>query len=350
MTKLSRRNFISGVAAGGAFIVLSPSKGFAQSHVLRFSTFLPSMHPMVTGLFQPLAAEIAEATGGEVTMEFAAASLAPPPRQFDMVHDGLASTSFTTHSYTPGRFPLTGIAELPFLGNKATAMSQAYWEVHQDYLAKANEHSGFKLMALSTHGPGALWTNKGPITSLDDLSGLRVIVPGGLGADIAAAIGVDSVEAPAPQWYELLSRGTADGAMFSVDAPMKFKLEEFLPHYTRVPNGLFNNSFAIFMGQRDWDAMGEGNQAKVEPLLGEALSIRMGEIWDKGDSIAMSRFEEQGITMTDAEGDFLESIKSAVAPVEDNWVAVAKEKGVDGAAALAAFRERAAELEAKMAG
>lgn len=341
----TRRGLLQGGAAA-ALVTLLPRAGRAQGRVLRFSSYLPSQHPMMTGLFQPLAAEIAAATDGRVTMEIAAASLAPPPRQFDMVQDGLANASFTTHSYTPGRFPLTGIAELPALGDKSQAMSQAYWQVHQEFLAGANEHAGVKLMGLSTHGPGALWTNRGPITSLADLKGLKVVVPGGLGADIAAAIGVVPVEAPAPSWYEILSRGTADGAMFSIDAPMKFNLESFLPHFTKMPGGLFNNSFAVFMGQRDWDALGAADQALIEPLLGADLSRRMGVIWDAGDATAEGRFAQAGITVTPVEGAFLDDLRAAVQPVEQEWIATAGAKGVDGAAALARFRTLTAELSA----
>ena len=72
-------------------------------------------------------------------------------------------------------------------------------------------------------------------------------------------------------------RGTADGALFSVDAPMKFNLEDFLPHYTKVPGGLFNNSFAFFMSERDWDGLGVDNQAAIAPLIGKPLSRQPGE-------------------------------------------------------------------------
>ena len=343
MTHMTRRSVMAAMGTGVAWLALAPGRANAQQKTLRFSTYLPSQHPMMTQFVAPFADAVAEETGGAVQIEIAAAALAPPPRQFDMVTDGLANMSFTTHSYTPGRFPLTGIAELPFLGNSAEAMSEAYWDVHEKYLAAAGEHKGIKLLALSTHGPGALWTSKGPIGALSDLSGQKLIVPGGLGADIGAALGVVTVQAPAPQWYELLSRGTADGALFSVDAPMKFNLEDFLKHYTRVPGGLFNNSFAFFMSERDWDGLGVDNQAAIAPLIGKPLSKKMGIVWDAGDRAAIARFPEKNITVTDVEGPFLAEIRMAVAPVEQGWIKLAEEKGVDGAAALAMFRERAAE-------
>lgn len=342
--KLNRRQILAGSAAMGVGLSLVPSTAFAQTKVLRFSTYLPTQHPMVTNFFNPFIEEVKQATNGEVSIEFTASSLAPPPRQFEMVSDGLANVGFTTHSYTPGRFPLTGMAELPFLGEKSVALSQAYWEVYNEHFASAGEHAGFKVLAMSTTGPGALWTNVGPITSLEDLQGLKIVVPGGLGADIGEALGVVTVEAPAPQWYEILSRGTADGAMFSIDAPMKFNLEQFLPHYARVPGGLFNNSFAFYIGQRDWDALGPDLQAKIEPLLGADLSRKMGVVWDAGDTQAISRFGDQGITQTDVSGDFLATIEETVAPVEAEWIETANAQGVDGAAALAAFRARTAEL------
>ena len=348
---MDRRKFLigSGAIASAAFVSLSPKLAAAADNVtLRLSTYLPSQHPMVTKFFKPWADEVEAITSGRVSIAFSASSLAPPPRQFDMVTDGLANVSFTTHSYTPSRFPLTGIAELPFLGNKSEATSVAYWRVYEKLLKGANEHKGLKLLGLSTHGPGALWTNKGPINSLADLKGMKLVVPGGLGAKIADALGVVPVQAPAPKWYEYLSRGVADGALFSVDAPVKFKLEKFLPYYTRVPGGLFNNSFAFFMGQDAWDSISAEDQALIEPLTGEILSRRMGVLWDAGDAHAISRFPETGAQIKEVEGAFLDEIKKVVAPVEAGWIEAAGKSGVDGAAALALFRSIAAEETAKL--
>jgi TRAP-type C4-dicarboxylate transport system substrate-binding protein len=348
---LNRRRFLGATSSIAVLATLgiAPRTAWgAEGVTARFSTYLPSQHPLVIGLFKPWAEDVKSATDGRVTVEFAAASLAPPPRQFEMVTDGLANIGFTTHSYTPGRFPLTGIAELPFLGDKSEAMSVAYWRVHKKFLAQADEHKGLKLLALSTHGPGALWTNVGPIKSLSDLSGLKVIVPGGLGAKVASALGVVPVQAPAPKWYEILSRKVADGALFSVDAPMKFKLEQFLPYYTRVPAGLFNNSFAVFMDEQLWNKISAEDQAAIAPLIGETFSRRMGKIWDAGDAAALARFPETGATLTNVDGEFLAELRQVLAPVEAGWIAEAAKHNVDGAAAVAAFREWAAEEAAQL--
>jgi TRAP-type mannitol/chloroaromatic compound transport system substrate-binding protein len=48
-----------------------------------------------------------------------AARVSPAPGTMDAVKNGLADISFTVHGYTPGRFVLTQMAEVPFLGDKA---------------------------------------------------------------------------------------------------------------------------------------------------------------------------------------------------------------------------------------
>jgi hypothetical protein len=58
------------------------------------------------------------------------------------VRNGLADISFTVHTYTPGRFGITQIAEPPFLGKSAAATSVAFQPVDAKTLAIVKAHRG----------------------------------------------------------------------------------------------------------------------------------------------------------------------------------------------------------------
>src|SRR3546814_16014079 len=90
----------------------------------------------------------------------------------------------------PGRFTRTKIVELPFIGNSSEAISVAYWRVHEQYLAAANEHEGIKLLGLFVHGPGAIHNSERENTKISDLEGLKFRVPGGVVSDIANKLGI----------------------------------------------------------------------------------------------------------------------------------------------------------------
>src|SRR3546814_4372795 len=85
--------------------------------------------------------------------------------------NGVADIGYSVHGYMPGRFTLTKIVELPFIGNSSEAISVAYWRVHEQYLAAANEHEGIKLLGLFVHGPGAIHNSEREITKISDQIG-----------------------------------------------------------------------------------------------------------------------------------------------------------------------------------
>ena len=114
----------------------------AQEVTLRLSNWLPPSHPVVKDIMVPWAEQVKEATEGRVAVQILDAPLGPPPAHFDLVASGAADLGFSAHSYTPGRFALTEIAELPFLTPSSEANSVALWNVWSQMLADKGEHLG----------------------------------------------------------------------------------------------------------------------------------------------------------------------------------------------------------------
>lgn len=85
----------------------------AEEVVLRYSNWVPATHPIITKVIEPLSRDLEEATEGRVTIEVLPA-LGLPPGHFDLVENEVADMAFSVHGYTPGRFTLTEIGELPF--------------------------------------------------------------------------------------------------------------------------------------------------------------------------------------------------------------------------------------------
>ena len=54
-------------------------------------------------------------------------------------------------------------------------------------------------MTIYTHGPGIFWNAKKPIKTIDDFAGLKIRVGGGIAADVANALGVNTISKPAPE-------------------------------------------------------------------------------------------------------------------------------------------------------
>src|SRR3954471_4576485 len=153
------------LAAG--FCVAAASSALQAQTVLRFNLWVPPTHHTHTKMMMPWANDVAAATNGRVKVEFTAASLGAPPRQFDLAAEGLADVTFGDHTYTPGRFIITKMVELPFGGDNAEALSVAFWRTYSPLPEGEKEHEGVKLLGLFTTGIQSVLTTKKKIDSLD---------------------------------------------------------------------------------------------------------------------------------------------------------------------------------------
>ena len=192
----------------------------------------------------PFCEDCKQATQARVKCNLLPKAVVAPPQTFDAVKDGLADLSFIVHGYTPGRFALTDAAEFPFMGDTSEAVSVAYQRVHDKMLAKYDEYKGVHVLAVFTHGPGQIYNTKRPMTSLKDLEGLKIRVGGGVVNEVAKVLGTVPMLKPAPESYELLSQGVADGLFFPRNWRCRSSSCRSIKHVTYVPGGLYNASFA----------------------------------------------------------------------------------------------------------
>jgi len=330
-------------AAAVAAFCLSALASQAQAEtVLRVSNWLPPGHPLVVDIIEPWGEKVAEVTDGRVTVEVMKAPIGKPPAQYDLIAKGAADVAYGVHGYTPNRFGLTSLVELPFQSNTAEALSVAYWRVYEKYLKEADEHDGVKLVTLFTHGPGEIYTTKEAVTSTDQLEGAKYRVGGGLANMVAQRLGIVPVSAPSPQVYEILSNGVADGILFPAESVPFFKIDTVVKNGTSVDGGLYATSFFVIMNEKTWDSLSEEDQKAIDSVSGEALARIAGQAWDNADAAGVKKMEAEGVKIIDADEAFMASLHEKLDGIESVFLDAAKEKGVDGEAALKMLKEEVA--------
>ena len=313
--------------------------------VLTASSWLPPSH-LASKAQAAWCDEVAQATQSRVRCNILPKGVAPPPGTFDAVRDGLADLSYSVHGYTPGRYLLTKLAEMPFLGDDAIATSVAYERIYRKYLAKLDEHRGLKVINVFTHGPGVIFNNKRPIKTLADLDGIKFRVGGGVVNDVGKALGVNMTLKPAPQSYELMSSGVVDGVWFPHESVESFKLDKLVKYATTVPGGLYNTSFAFVMNPATWAKIPNADQAIIDKLSGESAARLWGKYWDAADVHSKAMQQASGIVTTAADAKFVADFKAKTAPIEAEWIKEAEAKGLKNAAAvLKEFRAEIAKLQ-----
>lgn len=329
-----------------AAVALTGFAGIAQAQtVLTVSSWLPPTH--TASMAQKEWCDLlTENTKGRIKCNILPRGVTPAPGTYDAVKNGLADLSYTVHGYTPGRFVMTQMTELPFLGNSAETISVALSRVTGKRPEFATEHQGVKVITLFSHGPGIVFNTKRAIAKTEDLSGLKFRVGGGMVNDMSKALGMNVTLKPAPDSYELLSSGVMDGTLFPAESTESFRIDKIIKHATTFPGGLYNTSFVFMMNQAKYDKLSAEDKKAVDAISGETAARIFGRGWDKVDRRAFALMQANGVQVTKADAKFVADIKSKTASLEQGWVKAAEDKGLKNAAkVLSEFRAEIAKLE-----
>jgi TRAP-type C4-dicarboxylate transport system substrate-binding protein len=328
-----------------AGVIAAATPALAQT-TLTMSSWVSPQHHLTAVVLQGWANEVEKATAGRVKLQMLPKHPSAPPGTFDAVRDGLVDVSYVTASYTPARHILPLMPELPGAGDTALVNSVAYSRIHWKYFDKVGEYKGVKLLGVFTHGPGQMFTKK-PVATIADVQGLKIRTGGGIAEAVANALGASAFVKPAPESFELLKSGVADGVFFPLESIVSFKLETVLEQATLFPGGMYSSAFGFFMNEGKWAKLSKEDQAAIEKVSGEHLARMAGASWDEADRKGMDALKKSGVKIVNASEPLVAEVQKRSAPIVDDWVKKASAKGVDAAKILAEFR---AELKKVAAG
>jgi len=326
---------------GAAFLPFAfcTATASAQTTLLTMSSWVSPNHPLTKDVLGVWASEVERATQGRVKFQMLPKHPSAPPGTFDAVRDGLVDVSFVTASYTPARHPLPLLAELPGAGATAEINSVAYSRIHWKYLQQANEYRGIKLLGVFTHGPGQMFTVNKPVRSVADLAGMKIRSGGGVSEQAAKALGASPLVKPAPESYELLSSGVADGIFFPAESIKSFNLDKVIKYATFFPGGFYSSSFGFFMNEDKWNKLSKQDQDAITSVSGEALARLAGKAWDRADKAGLDTMKAASVEIIDASPEFVAEVRKRTEPLVQDWIKSANAKGIDGARVFAAFHE-----------
>jgi TRAP-type transport system periplasmic protein len=330
-------------AASGVIALAQPAT--AQT-TLTMSSWVSPQHHLTSVVLHGWANEVEKATNGRVKFTMLPKHPSAPPGTFDAVRDGLVDLSYVTASYTPARHILPLMAELPGAGDTALVNSVAYSRIHWKYFQQVGEYKGVKLLGVFTHGPGQMLTKK-PVRSIDDIQGLKIRTGGGVAEAVAKALGTSAFVKPAPESFELLKSGVADGVFFPLESVTSFKLETVLEQATLFPGGMYSSAFGFFMNEDKWNKLPKQDQEAIEKLSGEHIARLAGGSWDEADRKGMEIIKKSGMKVVNADPVFVGEVQKRSAPIIEDWIKQASAKGVDARKILDEFH---AELKKVAAG
>jgi TRAP-type C4-dicarboxylate transport system substrate-binding protein len=338
MSRFATAVFGSAALALATLVGWSPA-AHAQTTTLTMSSWVPPTHLVTKDILAVWAQNVEKATNGRVKFQMLPKHPSAAPGTFDAVKDGLVDVSFVTASYTPARHVLPLLPELPGAGATAEINSVAYSRIYWKHFHSVGEYKGVKLLGVFTHGPGQMFNTKRAITKVEDLAGMKIRSGGGISEEMARALGASAFVKPAPESYELLSSGVADGTFFPLESIISFKLGPVIKHATLFPGGFYSSAFGFFMNEDKWNKLSKADQEAIESVSGEPLARLAGKAWDATDRAALEEMKKAGIAAVEASPELVKGVQERSKAIIDKWIQAATAKGVDGAKVFKEFHE-----------
>ncbi len=304
----------------------------AADKVLKVASWLPTTHSVNSMLWPEVKKQLEARTDGRVSLQVEY-NLAPPNGLLELIEYGGADISWTYNGYFPGRFTTTKMIELPGYPGTSEAASYAHWKAHEKYFNKAKEYDGVELIGLMVHAPADLLMNKNStIKTLGELKGRKMRTAGGVANEVAEALGVSPILAPASKSYEMISGGMADGTFLPMGTVSLLRLYEVAPQAYTVPGGFYRGSFAVFMNEDSLSGVSEADQKAIRAYFGEQLSVDAGKVWDALYDQGMKKFKDNG-TITQLSKEDIKRFADITKVIKEKVIKEVSDKGIDGQAA-----------------
>ena len=347
MKRQANRRLLVGAALLLATARIAPASADAT---LTMNIVMPRASSFFVGVYKPWADAVERESNGRIKIAMPAATLAPLPRQWEMVTSGVADVALTPNDYIREHVKLPFLAELPFVAPNGVAASVAIWRTQEKYFAQANEYKDVKLLGLWVNGGNTLQTMKRPIAKMEDFEGLKVWVATPNMKEAMSDFGATPVVGgTANSMFDFMSSGIVDGAVTGKGSLISFQLARYTKFITFFPGQLGYNVETFFMNKRKYDGLSPEDKAVIDKVSYENLSRMAGQGFVDQDNLADPLIKQNAIQTLVASPELMAQLKPRVAFIKDNWFADATARGIDAQAAYDYFDKAAQEIAAQMA-
>ncbi len=323
----------------------------AQEVTLRVHHFLPPMSPAHQGFIEPWANAVMEQSEGRIAVEiYPAMQLGGSPVSlYDQARDGVVDVVWTLAGYTPGRFPISEVFEMPFMAASGEATSRAAWRFYDRHLRE--EFGDVHIVMLHVHGPGLFHIRGAEVASIDDLDGLTVRAPTRVINRALELLGAEPVGMPVPAVPEAISRGVIDGTVLPWEVTRALRLAELVDSHSAFAGdrGLYTASFVFAMNKDTYAGLPDDLRAVIDANSGIEMAAMMGRAMDRADLPAFDAAVDAGNSIIDLPESERARAEGILQPIIDDWVAAMNDRGLDGAALLDEARTLIAEEVAALA-
>ena len=281
----------------------------ADARDLRIASGAPPAHPSNGFLYKPFAEYLPEESDGALGTIELGTEVVGLTQMKDALQTGLVDVGNLLPLYFPAELPNFALAgELSLSGRDAHAMGAALTEYTVTCEMCQQELSDFGIVYLGSGSSDqyALLT-KTPVSTAEDVAGLRLRSGGAPYARWAEHFGATPVSVSVLETFEAMSQGTIDGSMASIGDLLAFRLIELVEHVTLIPLGTYFATSNMTVAQPTWASLSAEERAAMARAANKA-NADMTQRWGYDfPQIAREQALEAGITIEEASPELIEA-------------------------------------------
>jgi TRAP-type C4-dicarboxylate transport system substrate-binding protein len=310
---------------------------------LRFSHWVPTAHPMHAAAVA-WAESIEKASGGSIRIAiFPAQQLGKAFDHYNMVRDGIADISHVNPGYEPGRFPIIGAVELPFVFANAREGSAALDAWYRRYAAR--EMGDVHYCLAFAHDPGSFHFTRKRVVVPADMAGLKVRPPNAVIAGWMRSLGALNVQAAAPEIRDVLEKGVAEAAGSPWGSMMLFGIDRVTKYHIDAP--FYVSEQVWVLGKDKYAALSAAQKAVMDQHCSSEWALKIATPWAEFESAGRARISAlPGHEVYALTPDELAAWRKSAQPVISEWEASVRKAGHDPKATLDDLRKTVAEYRA----
>ena len=310
---------------------------------LKLAHWVPPSHPLQKAL-EDWGSSVEKASGGTIKYKvYPAQQLGKAFDHYDMARDGIADLTYVNPGYQPGRFPIIGAGELPFLISNAKGGSQALDAWYRKHAEKEMRDVKFCLAFL--HDPGTFHSRGKKITVPGDIKGMKIRPAHATIATWVTQLGGTNVQASAPEVRDIIEKGVAEAVTFPWGSIPLFGIDKVTKYHMEAP--LYVTTFAFVFNKAVYGQMSAAQKKVIDDHCTNEWSGKVAGPWADFEHDGVKKLKADSAhevyTITDAQ---LAEWRQSAEPLEKNWADNVKKAGGDPAAIMKDLKDSLAKYSA----
>jgi TRAP-type C4-dicarboxylate transport system substrate-binding protein len=317
---------LAAAASLGLALGIGAASAEDKTFELKLSHWVPPTHPLQKAI-EEWGADVEKASGGTIKYKvFPSQQLGKAFDHYDMARDGIADFTYVNPGYQPGRFPIIGAGELPFLVGDSHGGIRAIDSWYRNYAG--GEMKDVKYCFSFILDPLTWHSKTKKIVVPADIKGMKIRPSQATVAAWVTLLGGTNVQASATEVRDVIEKGVADAVNFPWGSLPLLGVDKVTKYHMDAP--LNTVMFQWLMNPRTYAAMSQAQQKVIDDHCTTEWAARFADPWADFERAGLEKIKAMpGHEVYKITDEQLDGWKKSAQPLLQKWADAVRSAGGD---------------------